>query len=89
MAVEEGPGALASGTALDHFAESEELLSLVSTLPEVYSELRSRERSEERFTSETKPLFLVLAYHASMSRYSGQISGAAASTGPLYGYVRS
>lgn len=54
MAPEErGPEALASGTALDHFAESEELLSLVSSLPQVYSELRSREKSEERFTSET------------------------------------
>lgn len=48
----EEPEAIVSGTALDHFAESEELLSLVSTLPQVYDELRGRERSEERFTSE-------------------------------------
>lgn len=38
------------GTALYHFSENEELLSLVCTLPQVYAELRTREKSEERFT---------------------------------------
>ena len=80
--------ALVSGTALDHFAESEELQSLVSTLPQVYNELRSRERSEERFTSEGWGLgfrvHLVLTC-CSILRYPGQVPGAATSAGPLHG----
>lgn len=40
------------GTVLDHCAESEELVSLVSALPQVCGELRDREASEERFTCE-------------------------------------
>lgn len=43
---------MACGTVLDHFAESGELFSLVTALPQVYEELRSREKSEERFTGE-------------------------------------
>lgn len=46
--------ALACGSALDHFAESEELLCLVTSLPHVCGELRNREKSEERFISEPK-----------------------------------
>ena len=41
------------GTVLDHFSESEEVLSLVAGLPQVCEELRSREKSEERFSSKT------------------------------------
>jgi len=45
-------GALTCGTVLDHFVESEELMSIVAALPQSCEELRSREKSEERFTSE-------------------------------------
>ena len=41
---------LTCGTPLDHFAESEELSSIVSTLPHVCGELRSSENAIERFT---------------------------------------
>lgn len=47
---EEASAAVVHGTVLDHFAESEELMSLVTALPLVSEELRSREKSEERFT---------------------------------------
>jgi hypothetical protein len=65
MELEEGEGseALLRGTALDHFAESEELLSLVRSLPQVYHELRSREKSEERFTSKTAELVCIHNVH--------------------------
>ena len=38
------------GTPLDHFAESEELSSIISTLPQVCGELRPSENAIERFT---------------------------------------
>ncbi len=38
------------GTALDHFAESAEVISLIASLPQANKELRSRETSEEKFT---------------------------------------
>lgn len=64
MAETLGPGAVrdevAYGTVLDHFLESEELMSLVTALPEVCEELRNRERSEERFTSECHGLILII-----------------------------
>ncbi len=41
----------ACGAVFNHFGESGELLSLVRALPQVCGELRSREKSEERFTS--------------------------------------
>ena len=38
------------GTALDHFAESEELRSLVDTLPHICSNIIALEASQERVT---------------------------------------
>lgn len=38
------------GTPLDHFAESEELSAIISTLPQVCGELRPSENAIERFT---------------------------------------
>lgn len=65
-------GAVGYGTVLDHFAESEELLSLVAALPHVYEELRSREKSEERFTSESGHYHLLgLCWCYQPCRYSG------------------
>lgn len=85
--MEGGEGTVCSGSALDHFAESEELMSLVSSLPQVYSELRSREKSEERFTSESGPPQLVHLYDCAFPyRHSGQVSGAATPAGPLLRY---
>lgn len=40
------------GTVLDHFAESEELSSLVDALPHVCSDQIALEASQERFTGE-------------------------------------
>ena len=37
------------GTPLDHFAESKELSSIVSTLPHVCGELRPSENATEKF----------------------------------------
>ncbi len=45
---EEGP--VTCGTPLDHFAESKELSSIVSTLPNVCGELRPSENTIEKFT---------------------------------------
>jgi len=45
--------ALTFGTYLDHFAESEEVFSLVAALPEVCKDLRSRETSRQRFKGTT------------------------------------
>lgn len=47
--MEEGED-ITRGTPLDHFAESEELLSIVSTLPQVCGEMRASENAIERFT---------------------------------------
>lgn len=82
----EGLGTLACGTVLDHFTESEELLSLVNTLPHVYMELRSREKSEERFTCETDSLLISTIDSLLVCRYSGWVPGAASSAGPPLGY---
>ena len=41
---------LTCGTPLDHFAESKELSSIVSTLPQVCGELRPSENAIEKFT---------------------------------------
>lgn len=43
---------ISHGTHLDHFAESEELLSVVSMLPVVCGEMRPTENAVEKFTSE-------------------------------------
>lgn len=43
---------VAFGTVLDHFAESEELTSLVDTLPHICREPIALEASQERFTGE-------------------------------------
>lgn len=53
-----GEGASVSfGTVLDHFAESEELSSLVDALPHICSDQIALEASQERFTGENpKPL---------------------------------
>ena len=40
------------GTVLDHFAESEELSSLVDALPHICSDQIALEASQERFTGE-------------------------------------
>ncbi len=45
-----GAEAVTYGTALDHFAESAEVISLIASLPQASKELRSRETSEEKFT---------------------------------------
>ena len=51
MAEEDGVcAALTFGTLLDHFAESEEVFSLVDALPEVCNDLRARENAHQRFT---------------------------------------
>ncbi len=42
--------ALTFGTALDHFAESEELRSLIDTLPHICQDFTALETSHERFT---------------------------------------
>jgi len=44
--------AVSFGTVLDHFAESEELTSLVETLPHICSDQIALEASQERFTGE-------------------------------------
>jgi len=44
--------AVSCGTVLDHFAESEELTSLVETLPHICSDQIALEASQERFTGE-------------------------------------
>ena len=48
---------LTCGTPLDHFAESEELSSIVSTLPHVCGELRLSENATEKFTSTCTDLY--------------------------------
>ena len=44
---------LTCGTPLDHFAESKELSSIVSTLPHVCGELRPSENAIEKFTGKS------------------------------------
>lgn len=41
---------LTCGTRLDHFAENEELVSIISTLPQVCGEMRPSENAIEKFT---------------------------------------
>ena len=50
QAEEDGRGAVAFGTVLDHFAESGELASLVDTLPHICRDPIALEASQERFT---------------------------------------
>ena len=44
------------GTVLDHFAETEELSSLVDALPHICSDQIALEASQERFTGENHNL---------------------------------
>lgn len=56
---------LTFGTALDHFAESEELRSLVDALPHICQDTIALEASHERFTGLQipTPIWQELASH--------------------------
>ena len=41
---------LTCGSRLDHFAENEELISIISTLPQVCGDMRPSENAIESFT---------------------------------------
>ena len=49
----EAEGAVTCGTVLDQFVERKEVRSIVASLPQTCKELRDRELTQERFTSES------------------------------------
>ena len=74
--------AVTCGTVLDHCIENAELTSLVTTLPQVCRELRSREAADERFMG-NKELIIASDIFPCVCSYSGQVSGTTSFTGSI------
>ncbi len=62
--------ALTCGTLLDHFVESDEVFSIVASLPEVCADLRARETSQQRFTGANEQQGSILLFSLSFNYYA-------------------
>lgn len=63
MAANEEGAAISHGNVYDHFSEYNEVCSIIDTLPQLLSDFRALEASQERFTCKLVSRFRHMLLH--------------------------